>query len=51
MLKNLPVNAEDVGLIPGTGDPLEKETATHLSILAWEIPWAKEPGGLKSTGL
>ena len=29
-------------------DPLEKEMATHSSILAWEIPWRKEPGGLQS---
>ena len=29
-------------------DPLEKEMATHSSIPAWEIPWAKEPGGLQS---
>ena len=27
-------------------DPLEKEMATHSSILAWEIPWTEEPGGL-----
>ena len=32
-------------------DPLEKEMATHSSILAWEIPWTEEPGGLRSTGL
>ena len=32
-------------------DPLEKETATHSSILAWEIPWTEEPGGLQSMGL
>ena len=32
-------------------DPLEKEMATHLSILAWEIPWTEEPGGLQSVGL
>ena len=32
-------------------DPLEKEMATHSSILAWKIPWAEEPGGLQSTGL
>ena len=38
MVKNLPANAEDVGSIPGLGDPLEKEMATHSSILAWEIP-------------
>ena len=32
-------------------DPLEKEMATHSSILAWKIPWMEEPGGLQSTGL
>ena len=32
-------------------DPLEKEVATHSSILAWEIPWTEEPGGLQSMGL
>ena len=31
-------------------DPLEKEMATHSSILAWKIPWTKEPGGLQSMG-
>ena len=31
-------------------DPLEKEMASHSSILAWEILWTKEPGGLQSTG-
>ena len=42
------------GLIPGSGrslgeeDPLGKEMATHSSILAWEIPWTEEPGGLQS---
>ena len=35
----------------GQEDPLEKEMATHSSILAWEIPWTKEPGGLQSMGL
>ena len=34
----------------GWKDPLEEEMATHSSILAWEIPWAEEPGGLQSTG-
>ena len=29
-------------------DPLEKEQATHSSIVAWEIPWTEEPGGLQS---
>ena len=32
-------------------DLLEKEMATHSNILAWEIPWTEEPGGLQSTGL
>ena len=34
----------------GPEDPLEKEMATHSSILAWRIPWTEEPGGLQSTG-
>ena len=38
-------NAGDVGSIPGSGDPLEKEMATHSSILAWRILWTEEPGG------
>ena len=33
------------------GDPLEEEVATHSSVLAWEIPWTEEPGGLQSVGL
>ena len=37
-------------LFLGQEDPLEKEMATHSSILAWEIPWAEEPGGLQSMG-
>ena len=32
----------------GQGDPLEKEMATHFNILAWRIPWMKEPGRLRS---
>ena len=32
----------------GQEDPLEKEMATHASILAWEIPWTEEPGELQS---
>ena len=31
-------------------NPLEKEVATHSSIVAWEIPWTEEPGGLQSMG-
>ena len=34
----------------GQDDPLEKEMATHSSILAWEIPWTEEPGGWESMG-
>ena len=43
MVKNPPVNAGDAVLSPG--DPLEKETATHSNILAWQVPWTEEPGG------
>ena len=35
----------------GREDPLEKEMTAHSSILAWEIPWTEEPGGLQSMGL
>ena len=42
---------EDPGSIPGREDPLEKETATHSSILVWKIPWMEEPGRLQSVGL
>ena len=34
----------------GQEDPLEKELATHFSILTWKIPWMEEPGGLQSLG-
>ena len=54
MVKNLSDNAGgtgDVGSIPRLGRCLEKETATHSSILAWKIPWTEEPGRLQSTGL
>ena len=40
----------DPGSILGSEDPLEKEMATHSSILAWRIPWTEEPGRLQSTG-
>ena len=49
VVKNLPANAGntgDEGRSQGRKDPLEKEIATHSSILAWEVPWAKEPGGV-----
>ena len=35
----------------GQEDPMEKEMTTHSSILAWEIPWTEEPGGLQSVEL
>ena len=37
-------------LFLGQEDPLEEEMATHSSILAWEIPWTEEPGGLQFIG-
>ena len=43
-------NAESLGSIPGWEDPLEKEMATHSSILLWSIPWTEEPARLQSMG-
>ena len=39
VVKNLPANAGDTSLIPGSERPPEKEVTTHSSLLAWEIPW------------
>ena len=50
-LKCLPAMREDWVQSLGREDPLEKEMATHSSILAWRIPWMEEPGGLQSMGL
>ena len=51
MVRNPPVMQETrVPSLVGE-DPLEKEMATHSSILAWEIPWIEEPGRLESMGL
>ena len=50
-LKRLPPMHETRVRSLGREDPLEKEMATHYSILAWRIPWTEEPGGLQSTGL
>ena len=50
MVKNLPVLQEMQVQSLGREDPLEKEIATHSSILASEIPWTEEPGGLQSVG-
>ena len=50
-VKNLPAMQETQVQSLGWEDPLEKEMATHSSILAWKIPWTEEPGGLQSMGL
>ena len=50
MVKNLPAMQETGVQSLGQEDPLEKEMATHSSILAWRIPWTEEPGGLQSMG-
>ena len=49
--ENLPAMRETRVRSLGWEDPLEKEIATHCSILAWEIPWTEEAGGLQSMGL
>ena len=49
MVNNLPVQQTGVQSLSWE-DPLEKELATHSSILAWEIPWTEEPGGLQPMG-
>ena len=49
-VKNLPAVLETWVQSLGRADPLEKEMATHSSILAWRIPWTEEPGRLQSTG-
>ena len=51
MIKNLFASAESQVQSLGQEDLLEKETATHSSILAQRIPWTEEPGGLQSMGL
>ena len=47
-VKNLPVMQEIWVQSLGQEDPLEKEMATHSSILAWKLPWTEEPGRLQS---
>ena len=52
-VKNLPAMQETQEMLVqslGLEDPLEKEMATHSSVLVWEIPWTEEPGGLQSIG-
>ena len=53
VVKNLLANSGDTAQVwsLGPGSPSEKEIATHSSILAREIPWTEEPGGLQSMGL
>ena len=50
MVKNVPPIQETQVQFLGRKDPLEKEMATHSSILAWEIPWIEKPEGLQSMG-
>ena len=50
MVKNLPAKQETWVRSLGWEDPLQKEMATHSSILAWRIPQTEEPGGLQSMG-
>ena len=49
-VKRLPTMRETKVRSLGQEDPLEKEMATHSSILAWKIPWTEEPERLQSTG-
>ena len=49
-VKRLPAMLETRLQSLGRENPLEKEMATHSSILPWEIPWMEEPGGLQSMG-
>ena len=49
-VKNLPAMQETQIQSLGCEDLLEKEMATHSSILAWEVPWTEEPGRLQSMG-
>ena len=51
MVKNQPAMQETWVRSLGREDPLEKEMATHASVLAWRIPWTEEPGRLLSMGL
>ena len=50
MVKNLPATQETQVQFLDRDNPLEKELATHSSILAWGIPWTEEPGGLQFMG-
>ena len=53
VVNNLPAMQETQDMqvqSPGQEDPLEEKMATQSSVLAWEIPWTEEPGGLQSMG-
>ena len=50
IVKNPPAEVGDAGWSLDQEDPLEKEMATHSSILAWKIPWTEELGRLQSMG-
>jgi len=47
-VKNLSIVEETQARFLGWEDPIEKEMATHSSVLAWKFPWTEEPGGLQS---
>ena len=51
MAKHLPTMRETWVQSLGGEDPLEKEMATHSSVLVWKIPWTEDPGRLQSMGL
>ena len=51
MVKHLPTMQETQVRSLGQEDPLEKEMATHSSMLAWKVPWTEEPGRLQPMGL
>ena len=48
VVRNLPANARDAGLIPGSGRSPGEENGTPSSILAWEVLWTEEAGGPQS---
>ena len=50
VMKNLPANAGDMGLIPGLGRSPADENGSLLHMLTWEIPWTEEPGHPQSMG-
>ena len=50
MAKNLPAMQDPWVPSLGREDPLEEGIVTHISVLAWKIPWTEEPGGLQSMG-